>query len=90
MTCGMHGGAEDADGEQDALGAVEAGDEEAVGDAGARRVGLQHLESEGDDDDADEGGDHGLEPPEAPRLQREDREGRDAGEDARRGRAGGR
>ena len=72
--------AEDADREQHALGAVEAGHEEAVGDAGAGRVGLQHLEAEGDDDDADEDRDHGLEAPEAARLQREDHERRDAGQ----------
>ena len=75
------GGAEDADREQDAVGAVEAGHEEAVADAGPRRVGLQHLESERDHDDADEGGDHRLEPAEPPRLEGEDPEGRDAGED---------
>ncbi len=68
-----HRRADDPDGEEHALGPVEARDE-AARDARARRARHEDLQGERADDDADQRRDHGLEPPEPARLQREDRE----------------
>ena len=75
-----HRRADDPGGEQDALGAGEAGDEEVLGDFAAVGVGVEELEDEGGDDDADQGGDPRLQPAEAHLLQGEDREGAGAGD----------
>ncbi len=76
-----HRRAEDSDCEEDALRPVEAGHEEAVPDSRRLRMGHEHLEREGDDDDPDQARDHRLEPPEALRLQGEDPERGDAGQE---------
>ena len=68
-----HRRAEDPDREQDALRALEAGDE-TLRDLRRIGIGEEDLRGERDHDHADERRDHGLEPTEAARLQREDRE----------------
>ncbi len=60
-----HGRAEDADGEQHRLLALEAGNEQVRHDLAGIGTGEQDLEGEGDHDDAHEPGDDRFDPPKA-------------------------
>ena len=69
-----HGRAQDAGGQNDALGARESRHEQPVGDRAGIGMGVQHLEREPGHDDADQAHDRGLEMAKAtPRLQRQQR-----------------
>ena len=76
-----HGRAEDADGQQHAVGAVEARDQPG-GELARVDADLQQVVHEAEEDDAEEAGDRELEAAVAARLQLEDREGHDRGHQA--------
>ena len=76
--------AENADGEQYRLVALEVGDDRVLGDRPERRVGEPELSQVADADHGDERRDHSLERPEAEALQTEDQERDHAGQHSRR------
>ena len=75
-----HGGAEDAGGQQQRVGALEARDE-AAGDPGGVVRDHQRVDQEAEQDHAEHPGDHDLEPPVAARLQAEQPERDDGGDE---------
>jgi hypothetical protein len=75
-----HGGADDADREQDRLAPGELRDEQAVHRAGRRRVAPEQVEAEREHDHGHEAGDRRLKTPEPPDLQAEDGERGHAGQ----------
>ena len=77
------GRAENAGGQENALGAVEARLEEALQDGAAVGVRVEHLKREAGHDDPDEGRDDGFEVAHAAQLGGQDRERDDAREHAR-------
>ena len=72
-----HGRAEDAGGQQHAVGPAEPRQDGADGDLAPVRPGQHGLDEVADGDDADEGRDDGFERPEAVAFEAEDDERRD-------------
>ncbi len=84
MTSACNHSPKDACRQEHALGARELRGEEPGEDAVGLRLGVEHLEGEGEDYDPNQGADRGLQRSETPPLQLQYPEGPDGGEEPRR------